>query len=148
MRPRLRVRKAPRAAFLLALVCAPAFRGCVSSEPSAAPAPSATEDPEILSQARELATFLKEKLLLDAAQEEKTKESAVRLFERNTKILAPEGAKPRARLEALRQSGAAFDRDMMAILTAEQLLRYADLKLQFQGSLTGQRSGRPRRGVL
>jgi hypothetical protein len=106
---------------------------CASPPPPPPATPQSELEARTAAAVDEVSSFLRQRLALSPPQEEKTREAARRLLERNAQLVesARSGKQPRI-LESLRQSHARFDAEVVAILTPDQVARYFALKRSLQ----------------
>jgi hypothetical protein len=98
------------------------------SAPAARPGPATELEEKTRAAIDELASYLKAPLGLSAEQEEKTRQAARNLLERNARLVEEAQTAKKRILEPLRQSQSRFDAEILAILTAEQAPKYLSLK--------------------
>jgi hypothetical protein len=124
-----------RSRFLVLALVAGFAAACTPKPP---PAPAAPLDPasdlerQTKAAIEEVTAYLRKPLSLSADQEEKTRQAARNLLERNARLVEEARTASRRILEPLRQSHQRFDAEILAILTAEQAPKYLLLKRRMQ----------------
>lgn len=120
---------------------------CASAPAPAAPPPAPGPSSTVAAEADQIVAVLAERLALDPAQQTKVREAALRLAERNGKILSgpPETRMPgrRGYRPALGASLDLFEREISPALTPEQRAKYRALRLELQSRFPGARSAPP-----